>query len=74
MNEIPVPTFIKLNDNCLYLSETSVTDSMAIILKTFLEKSKDDAENIVKVLVLDDCAIKDHQLVEILKGITAQGK
>jgi len=57
--EIPCPTFIKLNQQRLFLSVNKIQDSQAENLREFLIATKEDSGRQIKSVFIDDCGMSD---------------
>ena len=66
MQELPLPNYAQLKNNCLFLSEFKITDTQASALKHFLINMKSHPKRFVKKLFIDDCGMTDSQFAQIL--------
>lgn len=65
---VPVPAYVKIKDQQLYLTQSSFSDEMAENLKEFLVSQKSVQSYQIKLLCIDDCGMTDFQFSKILEG------
>ncbi len=67
---IPLPSFTKIKDKTLYLTQIIINDIQAQNLQEFLVSHKDVSEYQIKMICIDDCGMTDVQFSRILKGLS----
>ena len=67
----PIPSFVKIKNNCLFLTEFNISDSMAKALRDFLTEAAELPQYQVHKLIFDNCRMTDAQFSCILQGIVS---
>lgn len=57
--DLAVPAFTKIKDQCLFLSEFKITDATAAGLENFIAAAKNQKQYQLQSLVIDDCGMTD---------------
>ena len=60
--EVPLPNFACLKDDCLFLSQIKIKDTMAEALNSYLAETKEAVDKVF----IDDCGMSNGQLTTIL--------
>jgi hypothetical protein len=69
---IPKPSFLKIEDNWIKLTEETISEIQAQVLKQYFTKTKGYTDKQVKYLMIDNCYMNDNTFSVFLQGILSQ--
>lgn len=71
--QLSMPTFARITNNQLFLSELNVTKEMAKALSQYLMSMKNNPSAQIRALNINDCKLRDEQFAQILESLVEQG-